>query len=188
MSSRLRPRVDLYSLNTAYRIWPGGPRGSLPLDPLVSVAIGIAMIGVALHHLMRSLKIGEPEVFLTPGSVVPGQEFTVGYQQKVKKPLRVKAVTFRWVHRETATSGSGTNRSTVTHEEVIQERRVEGRRYQAGQAISESLTLRVPDWAMHTFRAGGSDLQWFVKVRVEIANWPDSEGEWDVYVLPEAGG
>ena len=38
---------------------------------------------------------------------------------------------------------------------------------------------------MHTFIATRNKLQWFIRVEIDFAKWPDYKEDFEIHVLPE---
>ena len=153
---------------------------SLPMQAfgLVFVAIGFSMLGRALWTgLIRPIMVGrvfaEPEIWISDDPLRVGQTFTVRYRQQVRREAQIRRVVLQTVMRESATSGSGTDRSTVTYDHVMQEYVSEGRRLYANDEIVEEWRTQIPPDAMHTFGGGNNDLLWLVRVNVEVERFPD---------------
>jgi hypothetical protein len=45
--------------------------------------------------------------------------------------------------------------------------------------------MAIPSEAMHTFIADNNKLQWFVRVHVDIVDWPDLEENYEIRVMPQ---
>ena len=153
---------------------------SLPMQVfgLVFVAIGFSMLGRALwtgvvRPIMVGRVFGEPTIWISDDPLRVGQTFTVRYRQQVRRGVQIRRVVLQTVMRESATSGSGTDRSTVTHDHVIQEYVSEGRRLYANDEIVEEWRTQIPPDGMHSFDGGNNQLLWLVRVNVEVERFPD---------------
>ena len=160
---------------------------------LAATAFGIACAGFGIWMLTKYFlrptiaraKISPPEVSVSTEEPKVGEEFSVTCQQRFKGAADVKGITLSLVFRETAVHGSGRSTKVLTDDEIIHEFKHPGRRYDVGEVFQDRRTLRIPEGAMHTFIARYNKLQWFVKVRVEMAGWPDLEENYEIRVLPE---
>ena len=59
------------------------------------------------------------------------------------------------------------------------------RQYREGEAISINETFTIPAQGMHTFEGTNNKIQYFLKVEVLIAKWPDVKEDYTVTVVPE---
>jgi hypothetical protein len=97
----------------------------------------------------------------------------------------VQGVTIQLLQRETAVFQRGTDTKTVTHDKVAQEFTHLGQTYSSTYAFYDSRELRIPADAMHTFIAARNKIQWFVKVNLRMAGWPDITETFELTVVPE---
>jgi len=153
---------------------------SLPMQVfgLIFVIMGFSMLGRALWTgLVRPIVVGrvfgEPNIWISEDPLRVGQTFTIRYRQQVRRGVEIRRTVLQVILRESATSGSGTDRSTVTHDHVIQEYASEGRRLYANDEILEEWRTQIPSDGMHTFRGGNNDLLWLVRANVEVERFPD---------------
>lgn len=159
--------------------------GLMALFGLPFLAIGVGLLASGVAPWIAGIKLSPPEVTLSRDALRPGEEFSLRFKQEVRKPVDVTRMTFQLVFRETATYRRGTNTVTVTHELPIEEWEQPGGRFETGRTLLEERALRVPPEGMHTFIANRNKLQWFLKVNVQLPNWPDVKEEYEVRVLPE---
>jgi hypothetical protein len=153
---------------------------SLPMQVfgLIFVAMGFSMLGRALwtgliRPIMVGRMFGEPNIRISDDPLRVGQAFMVRYRQQVRRGVEIRRTVLQVILRESATSGSGTDRSTVTYDHVIQEYASEGRRLYANDEILEEWRTQIPSDAMHTFDGGNNQLLWLVRVNVEVERFPD---------------
>ncbi len=89
---------------------------------------------------------------------------------QVKPSAPVRGAHAQLVVRETATRGSGSNRTTETHE--LFESYADLALEEPGLYLAR-LELPVVGSTPYSFRIGDSGVEWLVAVRVEIDGWPD---------------
>jgi hypothetical protein len=174
-----------FSVFWEFMAWKSGAPWFFVLFGTPFVAVGIGLMVWAFLPLIVGMKIAKPEVSVSSDILRVGESFRFNYQQTFKRAADVKGIVVSFVFRESATYQRGTDTTTVTHEHEREKFEYPGRPVSAGAMFSEERTLQIPDDAMHTFVARRNKLQWFIKVHVAIAGWPDFKEEYEVKVLPE---
>jgi hypothetical protein len=168
--------------------WRQGMPPAFLLIELPFFAVGIGMLAWVFWPAIVGMRIARPEVAVSSDALRVGEEFTFAYRQLLKRAADLRRVAIEFVFRETAIYRRGTDTVTVTHETPIETFERDGKYFGAGETLSEELALRVPADGMHTLDAPRNKLQWFVKVHVEIAGWPDFKEEYEIPVIPERVG
>ncbi len=159
--------------------------GLFGLFGLPFIAIGIGLLAWAAKPWVVGMKLGPAEARCQPESLRPGEAFSFTYRQAVRKPVDVTRVTIDFLFRESATYRQGTDTYTVTHDRPIDHYQRAGRRYEVGDTLLEELSWKVPEDGMHSFSASNNKLQWLIRVKIELAGWPDVNETYEVHVRPE---
>jgi len=136
------------------------------------------------------MRLGPPDMSISSTRLRVGEEFSVSYGQTWKRATDVNRVFFQLVLRETVRftqgTGEGTRTVTETHDKIVQHVESPGRRFGPGEMIKKHFAFRISEPEMHTFTPSDDNrIQWFVKVSVEMAKWPDFTQEYEITVLPE---
>ena len=154
--------------------------------PFLAIGIGFLIWGIL--PWVVGMKMGKPDVSLSKTAVGVGEPFTFTYRQTFSKPVTVNGMSIQFLMRESATYQQGTDTYTVTHEKIADEVKHPARNFGIGEVFTENRTFQVPPDGMHTFLANRNKIRWHIRMRVEIAGWPDLREEYEVQVLPQRAG
>ncbi len=149
------------------------------------VLIGLVMLVAALWRYLSRLRLGSPVLTVSNSELQVGERFNVEYQQAFKVASEVSKASVSLVFQEAATYTQGTDTRTDRHTNIVETHEIPGRRFEAGEALQQSLSMAIPSDAMHTFIADNNKLQWFVRVHVDIVDWPDLKEDFELRVLPQ---
>ena len=168
-------------------LWPVLVGSESPsIDTLLFAAVGVGAIAWGLRPAVARMRIGAPDMAISSTRLRVGEEFSVSYRQTWKRAADVNRVVFQLVLRETVRYTRGTETVTENQDEIVQAFESPGRHFRAGEMINEHRGFRIPETGMHTFTPSGDNrIEWFVKVSVEMARWPDFTREYELIVLPE---
>jgi hypothetical protein len=149
------------------------------------------LVGVGLTYKLQKKRLaqrrlGDPAVTLEPNPARAGERVSVRFMVQPRAALTLGESKLRLRCRETVVSGSGTNRTTHTHEVHTSEQSLglAGRPVQPGEIVSFQETVVVPDEAAPTFVADDNELKWTLAVSIGIPGWPDWEAEYPLTVRP----
>ncbi len=151
----------------------------------IFVLPGLIMIGYAATVYYSRARVGKPDITISNSSLRVGEKFTVNLMHTFKRNVQLEGIVVQLVFKETATYQQGTDTRTVTHEDVYENFELPGGEYQAGQYIQETFIMQIPADAMHTLKVRRNRLEWFVRVKADIAKLPDYVDEYELTVLPE---
>jgi hypothetical protein len=154
----------------------------LPL--LLLPAIGLAMMAIGIYPWIAWLRVSRPDITIDKTALVVGESITVGYSQMFKRRSEVRGIRLSLVMRERATYRSGKNRVTAQHDETVAEFNYPGQTYEADDTLAFSHTVGIPKSGMHTFHAAHNSIDWELRVKVNVAGWPDYRDSFDLQVLP----
>jgi hypothetical protein len=159
---------------------------SASMTTVLFTAVGLGLIAWGLRPAVARMRLGPPDMSISSTRLRVGEEFSVSYGQTWKRATDVNRVLFQLVLRETVRFTQGTETVTETHDKVVQQFELPGRHFGPGEMIKEHLAFRISEPEMHTFTPSDDNrIQWFVKVSVEMAKWPDFTQEYEITVLPE---
>jgi len=144
-----------------------------------------AGIVIGGYSLLMSTLIGIPQTLMSTVALKRGDDLQIHYSQPIKRSITLKSMGFFLILRESATYDQGTNTVTVTHDHIIDQVIDFDVAISPDTGIDRQLTFTVPDDAMHTFEVTRNSLQWYVRVHLDIPNFPDYHKEYKVKVLAE---
>lgn len=151
------------------------------------IAIGVFLLVGSLWNMFAGLKVAPPEVSVSRTELRPGESFNVTYVQRFRLATTLQDCRVELVFRESATYTQGTDTRTDTHEQVVMFFEGPAGHFDPGAEVRRDGTLQIPADAMHSFEATHNKLQWFVRVHVDVQEWPDMTELFDLTVLPEKG-
>jgi len=162
----------------------GGP----PIGLFVGFFLGPFIIGGILFAgfiVVMSTLVSPPELLITDVALKRADNFDIHYTQAFKRGTTLRSLSFTLILRESATYQQGTSTVTEHHDNVIQEHAEFEVHVTPNSPIDEQLSFTVPDDAMHSFDAPRNKLRWFLRVQMDIPNFPDYQREYALNVLPE---
>jgi hypothetical protein len=158
--------------------------GNRPEGCLMAFLAVFALVGLLLiYGMLRQFLVlfnPRPKLTLSPGALPLGE--TIYLQWRLAGGtggVRRLAVTLEG--REEASYRSGT--SNYTDKEVFARIPLVDTT-DSYQMATGSTSFRVPADTMPSFRAEHNRIIWTIKAQLEIANWPDSDEEFEVLVRP----
>jgi hypothetical protein len=154
----------------------------LPL--LVFPAVGLVAIAAGIYPWIAWLKVTRPEIVIDKTTVGVGDTFTVSFSQNFRGNSEVRGIQLALLMRETAHHGSGKNSHTYQHEVTIDQQDHPGQTFEAGETLAFSQPISIPKSGMYTFHAMNNSIDWRLKVKVDIAGWPDYQDSFELAVQP----
>jgi hypothetical protein len=149
------------------------------------LVIGLVMIVAALWRFFSKLRLSAPMLMISHTELCVGERFNLDYQQTFKGASDVTKASISLVFQEAATYTQGTDTRTDRHDIVVETHEIPGRRFESGEVLQQSFSMMVPADAMHTFIAKNNELQWLIRVHVDIVDWPDMKEDYPIRVLPQ---
>jgi len=158
----------------------------LVIFPLFCIGPFVIMVGVVGgYSLLMSTLFGIPQTLMSSVILKRGDALQIHYIQPIKRNVTLKSMAFSLVLQESATYDQGSSTVTVTHDHVIDQRLDSDVAISSDTGIDHQLTFTIPDDAMHSFEAYRNTLEWYVKVKLDIANFPDYQKDYKIKVLAE---
>jgi len=153
-----------------------------PAIPFILLAIGV---GFWARHRMVKSRLGEVKVEIDPARVRQGESIRVTTFCVIGKSTALTRATAVLQAQEVVTSGSGTNRTTRTHELLSEEIELcPSRQLQAGMPFQLDVEVQIPAEAPPSFSAHDNRLTWKLTFRFDIPKWPDWTEKREIIVLP----
>ena len=154
------------------------------LQLLLFPTVGLVAIAAGIYPWIAWLKVTRPEIIIDKTTVGVGDTFTVSFSQNFKGSSEVRGIQLTLVMRETAHHGSGKNSHTYQHEVTIDQQDHPGQTFEAGETLAFTQPISIPKSGMHTFHAMNNSIDWRLKVKVDIAGWPDYQDSFELAVQP----
>ncbi len=158
--------------------------GADQLPLLLLAGTGLVILAAGIYPWIAWLKVTRPEIVLDKTTVGVGETFTVSYSQNFKGRSEVRGIQLVLVMRESAHHSAGKNSHTYHHESTIEQHDHPGQTVEAGETLAFSQTIGIPKNGMHSFHAMNNSIDWMLKVKVDIAGWPDYRDSFDLAVQP----
>ena len=151
----------------------------------VFASVGFGLAVVLLKRSLARRKLGDPLVNVTPNVARPGDRVAVQVTVQPRASLRLDGASAVLKGVEQAVSGSGSNRTTHTHELFQREVGLGAPpQLDAGQMASFSASFELPRDAAYSFAATSNLVKWSLEVKFGIQGWPDWEREFPICVRP----
>ncbi|NIS82649.1 MAG: hypothetical protein GTO14_21160 [Anaerolineales bacterium] len=149
------------------------------------VGVGVLILLAGMWRFFSRVKLGEPVLMISNKVMRVGERFNVDYEHTFRQASEVERMAVDLVLQESATYTQGTDTRTDQHDHLADSFELPGGHFEAGEVVRQSFSMQIPRDAMHTFVAKHNKLQWFVRVHVELAGWPDMHESFEIQVLPE---
>jgi hypothetical protein len=164
----------------AVRRWlSGSPEWFLMLFLVPFVAIGLGMVGFAIHAGLATLN-PKPVLEVSRRVVPTGESFDLSWHL-TKRADRLRRLALNLELWEKATYRRGTNTHTEEKELlVIPIAELEG--VDIGTRGSAEVTI--PSDAMHSFAAPSNEFYWVIHAHGDISRWPDIDSKHELTVIP----
>lgn len=144
---------------------------------------------VALYFWLRKLAVaartGNVQVSMPHRIVAPAEPWPVSIHFTPRKSFQVNGIFVQIVGKESATSGSGSNKTTTTHE-LFSERYVlrEAGFLMADATVDEKLVIPFPDTRAFSLEQSDNTIKWTAEVRIDIPRYPDWVTTESLQVVP----
>lgn len=164
----------------------GDPEWFLTLFIIPFVLVGIALIVFFIRQMLVTTGIGPTQVEISDHPLHPGEPCRLFVSQSGR--LQINSLEVLLVCEEEATYRQGTDTRTETREVHRQEVfRREGSEVRRGLPFETECALKVPEGAMHSFKADHNRIKWKVVVQGDVAGWPDYKRSFPVIIRPSNG-
>lgn len=175
-----------FSIGMAALMYAGGEAGIagfLFISIFILVGIGL-MIYAGMIYYTR-FKMGVPDFVLSRTEGNPGEQIDFSFTHTMRSDVKINWMKTQLVFRETATYQRGTDTTTVTHNNVMDEYEEPGLDFRGGQMLSKAYTFVIPEDGMHTLKVRRNALEWFIKFEADIPSLPNFVEEFEIVVLPQ---
>ena len=185
---------DLFSIDGKTALVTGGSRGIGEMIAAGFLANGAkvyissrkaeACDATAVRLALIGWGTGKTALEISRAELLPGESFQALIEQQGH--MHVNALEARLLCREKAVYRQGTDTRTATEDVVdLPLDKVENLRI-AGQ-LTRQFEGRIPENAMHSFKAGHNEIDWRIVVTADIERWPDFKRSFRLRVLAGDG-
>jgi Protein of unknown function (DUF3592) len=172
--------VSIFVFTLVESFLNGDPEWFLAFFLIPFVAIGLGLLGKVVYQL---LKIFNPAPILTLDEPATPLGESLHLQWRVRGAVRrIQTLTITLIGQESARYkvGTSTRTSRATFFEAVL---VETR--DTSEMRSGSLTVAIPEDAMHSLSLESNSIDWQFRITGEIPRWPDIKDEHAIVVLPK---
>lgn len=157
-----------------------------PIVGGVLFVIAVVVGGIYfIKKVMPLLVLGKVDFELTSTRVSPGESTTGTLQMMPRRGVQITAVTVELRGREVCVSGSGSNRTTHTHELMKHTLTIaESVRIEPEQKTDLPIKIRIPDTDAYSCDLGDNKIVWTANFRIDIPRWPDYRESISLEVVP----
>ncbi len=147
---------------------------------IMGIIIGFKMIKKKILHG----KIGRVSFEINPRTLRASESVKINFEFTPNVDIDVNKIAFSLVGMESATSGSGTNRRTYTHEFHNSELELtRNGLLMRDMPVMERATIEIPHDAPHSFRANNNSITWRLRATMDINKSPDWHREEQLEIL-----
>ena len=175
-----------FSIVMAVLMFSGGET-SIGAILFISLFI-IAGIGLMIYAGMiyyTRFKMGVPDFVLSRTEGKPGDQIDFSFTHTIRSDVSINWMKAQLIFRETATYQRGTDTTTVTYNNIMDEYEEPGFDFQGGQMLSKAYTFVIPEDGMHTLKVRRNALEWFIKFEADIPSLPNFVEEFEITVHPQ---
>ena len=149
--------------------------------PIALLVLG----GIWVRKKMLASRLGEVELKTPHLLVGAGEDWPVELKFTVKKTCQINGIQVKIRCRESATSGSGTNKTTRRHTVLERVHNLEpATQLTAGELFDKSYGVPFPETRAYSLDEGSNDIVWTAQVRIDIPVFPDWTNKQTVQFLP----
>ncbi len=143
---------------------------ALFLLPIILIVVGFIWVK---KKALKS-RLGEVEVSVPHVVVAPTEDWTIGIRFTPRKSFVVNSIYAELIAEESATSGSGTNKTTHKHK-VLTEKHIlrEGGLLDLEALVDEKITITFPAANAYSFELSDNSLKWTINFCIDIPGFPD---------------
>ena len=154
---------------------------ALFLLPIILIVVGFIWVK---KKALKS-RLGEVEVSVPHVLVAPTEDWTFGIRFTPRKSFVVNSIYAELIAEESATSGSGTNKTTHKHK-VLTEKHVlrEGGPVQFEDPVDEKMTITFPDTMAYSFELSDNSLKWTINFCIDMLGFPDWTHTQPLQIVP----
>ena len=155
-----------------------------PIFGFILLAIGLFAAAKLIMIKILHGKIGHVIFEATPSSVRATDEIDIKFEFTPNVDIDVNNITFNLIGKESATSGSGTNRRTVVHQFHSTEQELHRKGIiMRDMPVMERARIQIPIDVPPSFSASNNRIKWAIQAKMDIDNSPDWNKEAPIEIL-----
>lgn len=171
-----------FSLVWTYLAWRGG--GAMALFGVPFILIGLALLVGAFWRSIAGVRIAPPVISVSNPQPSLGEKIRVDWELRFRVPAVLQEGKVELIFRESASYTQGTDRRTDTHEQIVDFIELPIGEMVAGKQVQGYADVTIPASGMHSFQASNNRLDWLLKLRLHVQEWPDIIDEFGLDVQP----
>ncbi|MFO0979544.1 MAG: hypothetical protein U0996_24275 [Planctomycetaceae bacterium] len=144
------------------------------LATLLLPVVLIVAVWLWLKSQALKMRLGKVELAMPIKVVAPGESWPVSLKFTARRSFVINSISLKISGIESAASGSGTDKTTHTHQLLLENHLLrEGGTVEAGETVEEILQIPFPDSEAFSFEAADNSIKWTAEVRIDIPRFPD---------------
>ena len=151
--------------------------------PGIVLLFAVAALFTGVRQQQVTARVSRPQVSLSTQAPRVGETVTLSYEQTFRARTQVKAIEFQLIRHESETHRSGKSEVTNTHDVIVQEHKLPGQSFEAGQSFQEQYEFQPQ--GMHSFEANWHKVNWLIRARVELVGLPAFSEDYPLQVAAE---
>lgn len=154
---------------------------------LGAILVAVAMLAIVLLPIVvivtvwlwlksqaLKMRLGQVELSMPLKVVAPGESWPLKLKFTARRSFMINSISLKISGIESAASGSGTNKTTHTHQLALESHLIrEGGVVEAGETVEESIQVPFPETGAYSFEAADNSIKWTAEVRIDIPRFPD---------------
>ncbi|MEM9646292.1 MAG: hypothetical protein AAF989_14975, partial [Planctomycetota bacterium] len=161
----------------------------LVTNPIVGVVVAaLASIGGIVYFVrcvMPVLALGKVEFDFPTHRVSPGTVWAGTIRMRPRKSVAINSILLDLAGKEICVSGSGSNRTTHTHEIMSHTMALaDGMKLDPGGLKELPVEVAMPETDAFTCDLGDNEIKWSVRFLIDIPRWPDYRQTIEVELVP----
>lgn len=134
----------------------------------------IVVVWLWLKSQALKRRLGQVELAMPMKIVAPGESWPLSLKFTARRSFMINSISLKISGIESAASGSGTDKTTHTHQLLLETHLIrEAGMVEAGETVEEILHIPFPDSEAFSFEASDNSIKWTVEVRIDIPRFPD---------------
>lgn len=155
---------------------------------LIVFPIGLIIMLAGFRNWIAERRIGKVELNLDRHQFSSGDHVEAELVFTPRKVTKVNGIKAKLIGKEEAVSGSGSNRTTHTHE--LYEESFEllgGGETAPDQPVRLPILVSLPQTQAYSFHASDNKIIWQLKITIDIPRWPDWSHDVVLALVPKSG-
>lgn len=144
------------------------------LATLLLPVVLIVVVWLWLKSQALKMRLGKVELAMPVKIVAPGESWPLTLKFTARRSFMINSISLKISGIESAASGSGTDKTTHTHQLLLESHLIrEPGMVEAGETVEESFQIPFPDSAAFSFETSDNSIKWTAEVRIDIPRFPD---------------